>query len=1204
MPVVTTVWFCLQGFRRQLSLGNLFSRGCMNGMHQGIPVGSSSRSCHKCVSSSRKVGPRKGFGSLRTLAFLCLVCPVQCLESMRDRGGRFSAWDHGLASPTELPIPRWTSFGSEVPTKSEQTGSNHDRSSLSRAVALMPTGVMHHGRAAPFEQVCCLRFKIPIEWALFDRFRPLHVSQHKCRLHKVYHSHGFCFNATLDEPDTCRVFAVSPSRGDVTFLPSWSGGTIQCRWRKALNHAAQAYFHPCQPQLCFRLNHLEILTMLMVNKVYLRAAVVKPSPTSLRHQGHAVVAKSGHVRPLFDSQHKSRLHKVYRQPQQVAFQRRSAADRTFACELAKGCRVVLGSSPPTPVTCTRNLPKSCLFTIESFLLRSTPQGSRAGIVDFRVELVPPRAHLWDMVTSGFAFRGSQECTALPFHGSIGPLDVCWHIRLKLRVHPRLSFAACLRKLAVDRHVEPVLFSRGNGASMHCQQDFVVPIWGLLGGSRASALSTEFPALIWALCESFVQTNFVRIGSNCDGLGPSRAVALMPIGAVHLGKAASFVRVYCLQFHFLVARALFGHVRPHLVSQHKRRLHKVHHRHGLIATLDEPDTCRVFAVSPILGDETASPSRLMSTPGAHLARKKQHGSAVKSMGAEDVDDAARSGPHFRHHRGLKTDILNISAVLEGKILVNAAWFDRVFFFLSQHNSRLHKVYPWLSSSTDTVEHCTRKAFAAPPTRGCGEDGLPDGPILCTLAFPWKCLQDIAVAPRPRDGHLGLVGPAQLLVSLWRCKHGLADFDQVESSFTSHHKSRLHRVHPYCRLEAACGRHTPHSKIMPCTKWPKVLRSPTRGDPAKHHFVFIPPDGSIFEDSSNRIRDRVIAKDVGNPVLGPTRRPLTAAYVLKFGGMSCEDEGNASGLDRPSASLDVGLVQLPPTARSGISIVSPPRCDFLHWTCTATVAKFRPGSALGLGLQSLGGTREGGLMPSAFHAWGAVELLSPQDSTALPPMLPPRMVCTVVSRTPTRPEGLGRLPETTPCAPQGMPSIPLWSLVASCPKVMHAAPSQPLDGGDNVRDTYFNCLRLGRRWTPVQCTVPMPNHPSLAHCKWVAFATDVRFLFPVSEEQRVRPYDRPRHVSVSYLVRVIVMRSCRIGEALVPGPCPDATGALTGEWSLGAINPSGLLFKSDHIRDLPPGIFAISESSLTHAGEHKVRRELKLLSQVAHGPPSAL
>ena len=67
----------------------------------------------------------------------------------------------------------------------------------------------------------------------------------------------------------------------------------------------------------------------------------------------------------------------------------------------------------------------------------------------------------------------------------------------------------------------------------------------------------------------------------------------------------------------------------------------------------------------VGLSSAVEPRVMSTPGAHLARKKQHGSAVKRMGAEDVDDAARSGPHFRHHRGLKTDILNISAVLEDK-----------------------------------------------------------------------------------------------------------------------------------------------------------------------------------------------------------------------------------------------------------------------------------------------------------------------------------------------------------------------------------------------------------------------------------------------------------------------------------------------------------------------------------------------------------
>ena len=51
----------------------------------------------------------------------------------------------------------------------------------------------------------------------------------------------------------------------------------------------------------------------------------------------------------------------------------------------------------------------------------------------------------------------------------------------------------------------------------------------------------------------------------------------------------------------------------------------------------------------VGLSSAVEPRVMSTPGAHLARKKQHGSAVKSMGAEDVDDAARS----------------VSAVLEDK-----------------------------------------------------------------------------------------------------------------------------------------------------------------------------------------------------------------------------------------------------------------------------------------------------------------------------------------------------------------------------------------------------------------------------------------------------------------------------------------------------------------------------------------------------------
>ena len=105
MPVVFTVWWCLQSFRCQLHSGYVFVRGCMNGMHQGIPVGSSSRSCHLRASNCRKVGPRRGLVSLRTLAFLCLVSPVRCLECIRVRGAKHSVWDPGLSS-TELGFVR------------------------------------------------------------------------------------------------------------------------------------------------------------------------------------------------------------------------------------------------------------------------------------------------------------------------------------------------------------------------------------------------------------------------------------------------------------------------------------------------------------------------------------------------------------------------------------------------------------------------------------------------------------------------------------------------------------------------------------------------------------------------------------------------------------------------------------------------------------------------------------------------------------------------------------------------------------------------------------------------------------------------------------------------------------------------------------------------------------------------------------------
>ena len=47
-------------------------------------------------------------------------------------------------------------------------------------------------------------------------------------------------------------------------------------------------------------------------------------------------------------------------------------------------------------------------------------------------------------------------------------------------------------------------------------------------------------------------------------------------------------------------------------------------------------------------------------------------------------------------------------------------------------------------------------------------------------------------------------------------------------------------------------------------------------------------------------------------------------------------------------------------------------------------------------------------------------------------------------------------------------------------------------------------------------------------------------------------------------------------------------MNGFWEL---STQWLVLKSDHIHDLPQGIFAISESALTHAGERKVRRELR-------------
>ena len=879
----------------------------------------------------------------------------------------------------------------------------------------------------------------------------------------------------------------------MTFPPWRSGGTIKCKWRIALSHAAQACFCLCRPQLCFAVTHLEVLTCLQVNKEYLKAAGVMSSPALLRHQAHAVAAASGHAWPLHHHQHKRRLHKIYHQPRQVAFLSKPLSDWTLAGEPAWGRELVLGSSTPTPVTCARNLWGSRLFTNESME----------------------------------RFSG-----------------LLLHFRSKLRVHPRFGTVDSLSKLALDTGAGPGHLCRGSGASKHWRQVLVV-------SSNPPALSAGFHSQFWEVCEMFAQTYSVQIGLNCVALGLSHAVAFVPTEGVNLGKVEPFMQVGSLHFHFLEAQALFGHERLHLVSQYKLRLHKDNHRHGPMATMDGQDLYTAFGLWPNLGEVLASLSRLMPAPGAQ----------------------------------------GVSEVL----------------FLSQHNSRLHPRHDHFIVAS---ELCTCKGFADLTTRGHGANSLSDGPILCTLAWPWKGFEEFAVAPRSRGGHLGLVVHLQILVGQRRGKYGLAHYEQVESLSTSQHRNWLPRAYPHWLLVAACS-HGPHfgNQCKPglwyAFKGPgrlpagsgvtglRVPRGPTRGAPAGHQFGFVPPEGPIFAVSPWRVRDQAIADNTGKPILGLTRRPSIAAFMMNFGGMSC-GEDDAFCLGRLGPSRKLGLVQFHPTTCCGIPNASPLRCESLPLTCPAAGAKSQTDSAIGMGRQKLGGTGEEGLMPSVIHAWGVVARLLPQDSIALLPRLHPRSVCTVVSRTMRRQEGSGPMPVTALCASHGLSSFSLWGLVALRPWVRRKTMNLPHEEGDYVRVAAFHCLRLVRRGTPAQGTVLIPCHPSLAHCMWAASATDACLRFPVVGEQCFRPCGRLGQVSVSYLIRVIVMGSCRIGEALVPGPSPSATGEPAGEWSLGAINPSGLLFKSDHIRDLPPGIFAISESSLTHAGEHKVRRELKLLS----------
>lgn len=69
---------------------------------------------------------------------------------------------------------------------------------------------------------------------------------------------------------------------------------------------------------------------------------------------------------------------------------------------------------------------------------------------------------------------------------------------------------------------------------------------------------------------------------------------------------------------------------------------------------------------------------------------------------------------------------------------------------------------------------------------------------------------------------------------------------------------------------------------------------------------------------------------------------------------------------------------------------------------------------------------------------------------------------------------------------------------------------------------------------------------------------------------------------FLAYLILLSCVRVGEASNPGP---------SSFVVGAINPTGLLGKADHIAALQPGVYGISETHLSSLGVRQFRRELQ-------------
>ena len=103
-------------------------------------------------------------------------------------------------------------------------------------------------------------------------------------------------------------------------------------------------------------------------------------------------------------------------------------------------------------------------------------------------------------------------------------------------------------------------------------------------------------------------------------------------------------------------------------------------------------------------------------------------------------------------------------------------------------------------------------------------------------------------------------------------------------------------------------------------------------------------------------------------------------------------------------------------------------------------------------------------------------------------------------------------------------------------------------------------------------------------WVASGFSEAFCSPAHVEHAPPcPADRCCSDRPGFM---IFSQCIRLGEAYVPGPKdidPD-------KWAIGAINPTGLAGKSVLFADMPPGVYAISESHLTARGKARFKQEL--------------